>query len=118
MSSRKPKVLIFIVAYNAERTIEEVLHRIPSELRDYDTEILVVDDSSTDATFERAHEMERAANLPFPLTVLFNPVNLGYGGNQKVGFRYAIRKQFDVVALVHGDGQYAPERLPDLWLRS
>lgn len=114
MSLPKPKVLIFIVAYNAERTIEEVLHRIPAELRDFDTEILVIDDSSTDATFERAHEMERAANLPFPLTVLFNPVNLGYGGNQKVGFRYAIRNQFDVVALVHGDGQYAPERLPDL----
>ena len=114
VSLPKPKVLIFIVAYNAERTIEEVLHRIPAELRDFDTEILVIDDSSTDATFERAHEMERAANLPFPLTVLFNPVNLGYGGNQKVGFRYAIRNQFDVVALVHGDGQYAPERLPDL----
>ena len=93
MSLRKPRLLIFIVAYNAEKTIEEVLHRIPQELREYDTEVLVIDDSSTDATFERANALERAVKLSFPLTVLFNPVNLGYGGNQKVGFRYAIRKQ-------------------------
>ena len=46
--------------------------------------------------------------------MLFNPVNQGYGGNQKIGFHYAIREKFDFVALVHGDGQYAPERLPDL----
>ena len=46
--------------------------------------------------------------------MLVNPVNQGYGGNQKLGFLYAIEHGFDVVALVHGDGQYAPEALPDL----
>src|SRR5690606_31682097 len=49
-----------------------------------------------------------------PITVLKNPTNLGYGGNQKVGYRYAIENGFDYVALLHGDGQYAPERLPSL----
>jgi glycosyltransferase involved in cell wall biosynthesis/SAM-dependent methyltransferase len=112
--SSKPRVLIFIVAYHAESTIQEVLHRIPAELSRYQTEILIIDDSSTDATFERARVLEKAEALPFPLTVLFNPVNQGYGGNQKIGFHYAIRQGFDVVALVHGDGQYAPERLPQL----
>ncbi|HEY2384024.1 MAG TPA: bifunctional glycosyltransferase/class I SAM-dependent methyltransferase [Terriglobia bacterium] len=114
LTSRKPRVLIFIVAYNAERTIQQVLRRVPIELSGYDTEILVIDDSSSDATVEQARALERESHLPFPLTVLFNPVNLGYGGNQKVGFLYAIRNEFDFVALVHGDGQYAPERLPDL----
>ena len=46
--------------------------------------------------------------------VLFNPVNQGYGGNQKIGYHFAIEQGFDFVALVHGDGQYAPECLPDL----
>jgi glycosyltransferase involved in cell wall biosynthesis len=114
MKSAKPRVLIFTVAYNAERTIQQVLRRIPVELSRYETEILVIDDSSRDATVERARALESGNELPFPLTVLFNPVNLGYGGNQKVGFRYAIRKRFDFVALLHGDGQYAPERLPEL----
>lgn len=110
----KPRVLIFIVAYNAEKTIQQVLKRIPAELSRYETEILVIDDSSKDATVEQARALKREDNLPFPLTILFNPVNLGYGGNQKVGFRYAIQNGFDFVALVHGDGQYAPECLPEL----
>ena len=42
------------------------------------------------------------------------PVNQGYGGNQKLGYRYAIDNGFDIVALIHGDGQYAPEKLPAL----
>src|SRR5216683_1838935 len=110
----KPRVLIFIVAYNAERTIQEVIRRIPSSLATYETEVLIIDDSSRDRTFEQAHHLERAGEVPFLLTVLYNPVNQGYGGNQKIGFHYAIEKGFDIVALVHGDGQYAPECLPEL----
>lgn len=111
---KKPRVLIFIVAYNAEKTIQSVLKRIPADLESYETEILIIDDASQDRTFEKGHEAALAGDLPFKLTVLYNPVNQGYGGNQKIGFHYAIKKKFDVVALVHGDGQYAPERLPEL----
>ena len=113
-ATERPRLLIFIVAYNAERTIQHVLQRIPAALAEYDTEILIIDDSSRDETFERAHAREDSGQAPFPLTVLVNPVNQGYGGNQKIGFHYAIREGFDIVALVHGDGQYAPERLPEL----
>ncbi len=108
------RVLIFIVAYNAERTIQQVVRRIPESLTRYDTHILIIDDSSGDDTFSRAHDLEKAGQAPFPMTVLHNPVNQGYGGNQKIGFRYAIENGFDIVALVHGDGQYKPECLPDL----
>jgi glycosyltransferase involved in cell wall biosynthesis len=113
--SGHPRLLVFIVAYNAESTIESVLTRIPEGLSSmYEVEVLVIDDASGDDTFERGHEVRRAAGIPFPLHVLFNPVNQGYGGNQKIGFHFAIRDQFDFVALVHGDGQYAPECLPEL----
>ena len=40
--------------------------------------------------------------------------NLGYGGNQKAGYTYAINHGWDVVVLLHGDGQYAPEVMADL----
>jgi glycosyltransferase involved in cell wall biosynthesis len=107
--------LIFIVAYNAERTIQDVLIRIPARLGDdYDVEILVIDDASDDRTFERGQDFRANETLSFPLRVLYNPLNQGYGGNQKIGFHYAIERGFDFVALLHGDGQYAPERLPDL----
>jgi glycosyltransferase involved in cell wall biosynthesis/2-polyprenyl-3-methyl-5-hydroxy-6-metoxy-1,4-benzoquinol methylase len=111
----KPRLLVFIVAYNAERTIEDVLARIPHSLADeYHVEVLVIDDSSRDATFERGEEVRKEKLLPFTLHLLYNPVNQGYGGNQKIGFHFAIERDFDFVALVHGDGQYAPECLTDL----
>jgi glycosyltransferase involved in cell wall biosynthesis len=111
----KGKLLIFIVAYNAEKTIEAVVERIPAALmQQYAVEVLIIDDSSRDETFVRSELARRSQKSPFKLTVLFNPVNQGYGGNQKIGYHYAVENGFDWVALVHGDGQYAPECLPQL----
>jgi glycosyltransferase involved in cell wall biosynthesis len=111
----RPRVLVFIVAYHAEKTISDVLFRIPASLLDsYDVEVLIIDDASRDATFDAGYSASKDTALPFRTTVLFNPVNQGYGGNQKIGYRYAIENGYDFVALIHGDGQYAPERLPDL----
>ena len=107
------RVLIFIVAYNAERTISSVLSRIPPELHTRNVEVLIIDDSSKDKTFAAGLQHENRDG-DFRITILRNPDNQGYGGNQKLGYRYAIENNFDIVALVHGDGQYAPEKLPAL----
>ncbi len=115
MGTVRPRLLILIVAYNAERDIGAVLARVPHRLaEEYDVEVLVLDDSSGDRTFEKSREVQLAGSMPFALHVLVNPVNQGYGGNQKIGYHFAIERAFDFVALVHGDGQYAPECLPDL----
>jgi glycosyltransferase involved in cell wall biosynthesis len=113
-ADRKPRALIFIVAYYAESTIMEVLRRIPA-LADYEVEVLIIDDSSGDSTYALADELRRLGTYRHKLTVLTNPVNQGYGGNQKLGYHYAIEQGFDYVALLHGDAQYAPEMLPDLF---
>ena len=111
----KQRVLIFIVAYQAEKTIVDVVCRIPAAVLEvYDFELLIIDDSSKDKTFELSHELSQRADIPFKIHVLFNPANQGYGGNQKLGYRYAIEHGFEFVALLHGDGQYAPECLPCL----
>jgi glycosyltransferase involved in cell wall biosynthesis len=102
------RLLIFIVAYNAATTIEKVLSRIPRTLQSQDVEILIIDDSSKDETFLNGLRYQQR-NSAFKITVLRTPQNQGYGGNQKLGYRYAIDNGFDIVALVHGDGQYAPE---------
>ncbi len=113
--SIKPRVLIFIVAYNAEKTIDSVVLRVPASLSEsYDIEILIIDEASRDSTFERSHRISKAPDVPFPVHALFNSVNQGYGGNQKLGYRYAIENGYDFVVLLHGDGQYAPECLPEL----
>lgn len=114
--AEKKKVLIFVVCYNAERTIESVLDRIPEtvwENKDYQSEALIIDDQSPDDTFYKAHQYS-GLHSNRHLTVLYNPKNQGYGGNQKIGYYYAIKNGFDAVVLLHGDGQYAPEYLDQM----
>jgi glycosyltransferase involved in cell wall biosynthesis len=113
-ADRRPRALVFIVAYYAETTILEVLERIPA-LEGYEVEVLIIDDCSGDATYTLTDQLRRLGTYRHKLTVLTNPVNQGYGGNQKLGYHYAIQHGFDVVALLHGDAQYAPEVLPDLF---
>lgn len=109
------RVLIFIVAYNAEHHIEKVLLRIPPNIfTAYDYEILIIDDGSKDKTFDVARRFQEQ-NKSLNLTILFNPVNQGYGGNQKLGYQYAINNDFDAVVLLHGDGQYAPELIEEIF---
>src|SRR3954465_8385235 len=109
----RKRLLIFIVAYNAQTTIEKVLSRIPRSLRGENVEVLIIDDSSQDDTFQSGIRYQQQDSA-FKITVLRTPENQGYGGNQKLGYRYAIDNGFDIVALIHGDGQYAPEKLPAL----
>jgi len=72
----KPRVLVFIVAYNAEKTISSVVRRIPAELSSlYRVEVLIIDDASQDATFSRSLGVKKEEDTAFPIHVLFNPVN-------------------------------------------
>jgi glycosyltransferase involved in cell wall biosynthesis len=110
----RPKLLVFVIAYYAESTLKTVLERIPRGVfQDYECEVLVVDDASEDRTFAIGREYQRS-HPEIRMCVLRNEHNQGYGGNQKVGYSYAIAHDFDFVAMVHGDGQYAPEELPRL----
>ena len=110
----EPRVLVFVIAYHAETTLRAVLERIPASIFEtLDCEVLVVDDASVDRTFQIGCEY-RDSHPEVPMTVLRNEYNQGYGGNQKVGYAFAIEQGFDFVAMLHGDGQYAPEALPQL----
>jgi len=109
----KKKVLIFMLAYNAEKTICDTIRRLPIDNNNkYDLEVLIVDDASIDRTFNVAKEYRKKLNLEKKITILRNPVNQGFGGNVKIGFMYAIKHNFDFIALTHGDGQYPPEEIP------
>lgn len=110
----RPRLLVFVIAYYAESSLTSVLDRIPRQIfSDFDCEVLVVDDASEDRTVEIGDEYKRR-HPELRMTVLRNRYNQGYGGNQKVGYSYAAAEGFDFVAMVHGDGQYAPEELPRL----
>ena len=102
------KIGIFIVAYNAEAKLRGVIERIPPDIMAKVEEIFVFDDASRDATYEVGKEIQQYLGAD-KVTIHRNPVNLMYGGNQQRGYQYAIERELDIVVLLHGDGQYAPE---------
>ena len=106
------KIGVLIVAYNAEDTLARVLDRIPSDFTQKIDSILICDDASTDSTHQVGIKYKSSSNLP--LTIVRHEINLGYGGNQKTGYQWALEKDLDAVILLHGDGQYAPEYLPQM----
>ena len=101
-----------VVAYNAASTLARVLDRIPRDFVHRISEVLVSDDSISNPLPGRVRYGHHRADLP--LTVVQQSQNLGYGGNQKAGYRWAIEHDLDIVVLLHGDGQYAPELLPQM----
>jgi 2-polyprenyl-3-methyl-5-hydroxy-6-metoxy-1,4-benzoquinol methylase len=113
LPKRSPRIGVFIVAYNAASTIESVLRRIKPETWERISEVFIFDDCSQDDTCSRASSHKQACKLD-KVKIYHNQVNLGYGGNQRRGYRYAIENGFDIVVLLHGDGQYAPEVMDDL----
>jgi 2-polyprenyl-3-methyl-5-hydroxy-6-metoxy-1,4-benzoquinol methylase len=113
-SNRGKRIGILIVAYNAASTLATVLRRIPPDVWANVEEVAVFDDASKDDTYELAVGCKVVSDLE-KLVVIKNSKNLGYGGNQKLGHKYFMEKGFDVVVLLHGDGQYAPEVLAHLY---
>jgi glycosyltransferase involved in cell wall biosynthesis len=111
-ADHKKRIGVLVVAYNAATTLARVLDRIPEEIRSDIEEVIVSDDHSQDSTYLVGLGYQQVSDLP--ITLIRQPENLGYGGNQKAGYQVAIEHGLDIVVMLHGDGQYAPESLPDI----
>lgn len=107
------KIALFIVAYNAENLIYKTIERIPKEIVNNFTKIYLIDDFSQDKTFEMAEAAFSILGIK-NYQVMRTPFNQGYGGNQKIGYKFAIEHNYDYVIMLHGDGQYPPEFLPNI----
>ena len=101
------RVGVLVVAYNAATTLAQTLDRLPPSFAETST----TSSSATTPAQTRPTTWRCATSSApdLPLTVVQHPENLGYGGNQKSGYHWAIDHGLDVVVLLHGDGQYAPE---------
>lgn len=98
-----PRVLTALPVYNEERHLAEVL----AEVRKHASEILVVDDGSTDGTQELLSR-ERG------IYVLRHEQNQGYGAALRSAFQYALAGQYDVLVTIDCDGQHEPNLIPEL----
>jgi glycosyltransferase involved in cell wall biosynthesis len=100
----KSKVWVIIAAYNEEGKISDTV----ADVLKFLDNVVVVDDCSTDDTFQRA--------LYTKVHVLRHPINLGQGAALQTGIQYAKSKGCDYVVTFDGDGQHrADEILPMLY---
>ncbi|MBR09158.1 MAG: glycosyl transferase family 2 [Rickettsiales bacterium] len=102
MNKIQKKVIVVLPAYNASSTLHKTVEEIPA---DWVSEIILVDDGSTDDTVEIAKKLR----IPHIIQHLNNK---GYGGNQKSCYKKAIALGADIVIMLHPDYQYTPKLLP------
>lgn len=102
-SQRSPagKTVVVMPAYNAASTLQQTIDDIPEGSVD---EIILVDDCSSDNTVEIARKLG--------LTVITHETNLGYGGNQKTCYQYALETGADYIVMIHPDYQYDSRVIP------
>ena len=106
-------ISVVVLAFNAENTLVHTLNRINPVFGKSILRLLISDDDSSDKTFAVAREYSNAA-LGCPIDVIKQHTNLGYGGNQKFCYKYAKDIGAEIVVMLHGDGQYAPEFLASM----
>ncbi len=94
-------VSIIIPAYNEEGAIGPLLESLKALA--LDSEIIVIDDGSTDRTAEIA--------AGHGARVVHHPINTGYGHSVKDGIRAALAP---IIVLTDADGTYPIDRIPDL----
>jgi len=100
-------LLVIVPAWNEEGAIEGVVRSIHEHVPG--VPVVVIDDSSRDATVQRARGAG-AAILPLPH-------HLGLGGCVQAGYKLAYELGFQYVIRVDGDGQHDPRDVPRIFER-
>lgn len=89
------KVLVIIVTYNASKWVERCFHSLVHS--SYPVDIIVIDNASTDATLSIIKKV-------CPKTIIVESgKNMGFGGANNIGLRYAIKNGYDYVYLLNQD---------------
>ena len=98
------KKCIIIPAFNEKENIVSVVAGIKDHS---DVDIVVINDGSSDLTAKNAKE---AGAL-----VINHPFNMGYGVALQTGYKYAVKKDYDFLLQMDGDGQHDPKYISKLF---
>ncbi|MCK4565723.1 MAG: glycosyltransferase family 2 protein [Candidatus Thorarchaeota archaeon] len=102
------KLIVAIPAFNEETVLPSVLKKLKLNLSDEeDSLILVVNDGSTDKTYEVA--IKSGADI-----VVNHHQNLGVAQAYRTGIRTALAFGADVICTIDGDGQFDSNQIQDL----
>jgi len=98
------KKCIIIPAFNEEERIASVIEGINKYS---DADVVVIDDGSKDLTGEKS---KKAGAV-----VITHPFNMGYGVALQTGYKYAVKKNYDLLVQMDGDGQHDPKYIIELF---
>jgi glycosyltransferase involved in cell wall biosynthesis len=103
MTNQPVRYLTALPVYNEASHVDAVL----DEVVQYASDVLVVDDGSSDATPDRLAARRDIKSIR-------HPENRGYGAALKSAFDYAIHFRYDVLVTIDCDGQHEPQRIGEL----
>jgi len=106
MRRDKPSVCLIIPVYNCENQITRLLAKLNSGTLKYLTEIVVIDNGSSDNTIQNARNL--LEQVPIASRIIVNSQNVNLGGTLKRGLTYAINKEYTHAMILHGDDQANP----------
>lgn len=98
------KIGIVMPAYNEQLNIGKTLSLIPENISET-LDIIVVDDGSTDDTFEIASK--------FDSIIIRHPINRGNGAAIQTGLDFCKDENYDIVIILDADGQHEPKYIKD-----
>ncbi|MFX0025464.1 MAG: glycosyltransferase family 2 protein [Candidatus Hermodarchaeota archaeon] len=99
----EPYLSIILPVYNEEKSIKNVIYRIPEALN---YEVIIVDDGSTDNTVQYVKEIKNPN-----IKILKYVENQGYGAALLIGLKHA---RGDIIITLDSDGQHDPQEIPNL----
>lgn len=106
LASKKPKVSVCVVAYNHELFLRDCLESIISQSVDFEFEVLVGDDASTDRTREIIQEFTE--RYPRVVVGIYHNINIGSTNNY---ISVHSRARGDYIAHIDGDDLMLPGKL-------
>ena len=99
------RILLWIPMYNCEKQIVRVLAQLKGATEKYITEVILVNNRSTDGGEDAVIKFLEENHYKFSVKLLRNDENYGLGGSHKVAFQYAIDNDFEFIITLHGDDQ-------------
>ncbi len=107
---KKKTVAVVIPAYNEEKLLGRVITTMP----DFVDRMVIVDDASTDGTYQVALEYQKKE--PGRIVVIRHEKNSGVGGSIADGYIWCRDNNMDMAAVMAGDAQMDPNDLVGLIL--
>lgn len=97
------RVVVVMPAFNAARTLRKTYDEVMAQ--EIVDEVIIVDDASEDKTVDIAKKLPKSI-------VHVHSKNLGYGANQKTCYGISLKREGDIIIMVHPDYQYTPKLIP------